>query len=131
MVVRISWEIIDAVLLLRMAGDVQREEMSEAIAAALKNPQFKPDTVILFDGRLLTASPPTEEIVSRTEWLATLPKQGFSRRFAMVVGPGPLQLGLAKMMAGYLRLRDIEMEVFSDMRTAWHWLTPHPVPFAF
>jgi hypothetical protein len=123
----VSWEIRDQILIVTVIKDWSGGGPAAAIMQAMTDPSFKPGTSILFDVRESQMNPLTEEIRSRTKWIASLRSNGVSGRCAVVVGPRLLQYGLARQAEGFLKNQDIELKIFKDFDVAVRWLASETI----
>jgi hypothetical protein len=55
--------------------------------------------------------------------MASLCREGISRRFALLIGPDPHGYGLARTLAIHLEGEGIALGIFADKKVAIDWLT--------
>jgi hypothetical protein len=120
----VKWSYRASILVVETIGVYRREELSRALVEARRDPQFLPDTRVLFDGRLSEADISTPDIDWRVQLASALRAMGFSKECAVVVRDKPAIFGLGRMLS--IRLEgeeDMELQVTRDFGDAMLWLT--------
>jgi hypothetical protein len=118
--VPVQWKLEQGVLLVTFIGDYPFGEFEAAVAEALRSPEFRPGTPILFDSRSSFKYPSTDALRSIAEWLASLRPQGLSARSATVTSRE--RLPLMEQVARRFREADLETAIFTDLAEALRWL---------
>jgi hypothetical protein len=119
----VKWSYRASILVVETIGVYSREELSGALVEARRDPQFRPDTRVLFDGRLSEAEISTPDIDWRVQLASSLRAMGFSRECAVVVRDKPVTFGLGRMLSMHLEDEDMELHVTRDFDDAMLWLT--------
>jgi hypothetical protein len=97
-------------------------ELQEAVDRAIGSSDFRPGSTLLFDARLSSINPNSDEVRQRASWIAGLRGRGLSDRCAFVCRSEPLRFALGRMTSIMLDNLGIEMEVFTGMEEAFAWL---------
>ena len=125
----VTWEIQESILTITVEGE-GGEEPPRALFEAMRDPQFRPGMSLLFDMRLSTDNPTSEEVRARVGRIAPLQASGVVSRCAIVVGPKAHQFGLARMASIYADVEGRQLEIFTRIDEAMNWLskagTPEP-----
>jgi len=120
----VSWEFRGSTLIVTTPGKYLPEDLVRAVAEARADPRFGPGVFLLFDGTLSEAELTTESVKWRVAWVASLRDAGFSSRCAVVVSGDPHRYGLGRMASVLSESEGLELEVFTDLRSAMAWLDP-------
>jgi hypothetical protein len=118
----VKWEIRDPVLIVRTEGHYQVDELVRSVAEAIADSAFRPGLFILWDGRHSQANITTPDIDWRINWVASLPKMGFSSRCAVVLNREIHRFGLARMLSTKLEAMGVELGIFHGVDEALQWL---------
>jgi hypothetical protein len=116
----VDWKLERGVLLVTFMGDYPFAELKAAVGEALRSPEFKPDTPILFDSRSSLKYPSTDALRSIAEWLASLRPQGLSARSATVTSQE--RFPLMERVAARYQEHGLETAIFTSMAEAFRWL---------
>ena len=119
----VSREFRGRVLIVRTTGPYTNEELERAFRDAPREPEFRPGTPVLVDGRLSEAALTPSDTRWRIGLLEELPALGFARHFALMIRRGdPLRFGLARQLSLSVEASGIELRVFDDEQAAIEWL---------
>ncbi len=118
----VNWEIRNSVVIVTLSGHYSFEEPVRAVTNAMTAPLFQAGMALLIDARRSTSSRSSEEFRERARWMASLASKGLSTRSAIVVSSQPHQFGLARMAEIHLDIKGLELEIFTDLDDALHWL---------
>jgi hypothetical protein len=119
----VKWSYRNSVLVVETIGQYERDEIQSALAAARADPQFVPETRVLFDGRLSEMDVSTPDIDWRVQLAASLQAMGFSRTCAVVVRDKAVTFGMGRMLSLRLENQDVELSVTRDFDEAMRSLT--------
>lgn len=119
----VKWSYRASILVVETIGVYSREELSRALVEARHDPQFRPDTRVLFDGRLSEADISTPDIDWRVQLASGLRSMGFAKECAVVVRDKPVTFGLGRMLSMRLEGEEgIDLQVTRDFDDAMRWL---------
>jgi hypothetical protein len=120
--VPVKWAYRSAILVVETSGSYGREELQRALAEARADPQFSPDTPVLFDGRLSEVDISTADIDWRVQFATALRAMGYSSRCAVVVRDKTVTFGMGRMLSLRLENEDMSLNVTRDFDEAMVWL---------
>lgn len=118
----VTWELGDRLLVVTLIGNYAYEDPARAVRDAMREPSFRPDTMLLIDARLTTTRRSSEEFRDRAIWMKSLTTEGLAPRCAIVIGAAPHQFGRARMAATYVEMHGMELKIFTEMDEASQWL---------
>lgn len=118
----VNWEIRNSVVILTLTDHYSFQEPVQAVNEAMAAPRFRAGMALLIDARRSTSSRSSDEFRERAWWMASLASNGLSNRSAIVISSEPHQFGLARMAEIHLDIKGLELEIFTDLDDALHWL---------
>jgi hypothetical protein len=118
----VTWEFQQPVLVLKLVGSYDYAEPVNAVGEAMRDPAFRPGTMLLVDARLSTTRRSSEDLRERAIWMASLTAKGIASRCALVINSQPHQFGVARMAAAHIESRGMQFEIFTDIAKASEWL---------
>jgi hypothetical protein len=118
--VAIQYEIVDGVLILRVAEE-GFAFLRDGLHAAAHEPAARPRMPILLDLRTAPAIHRYEDVRWRVQTLVEM-RERFGPRWAFLTGPGPVRIGVGKMFEVFSRIEGVDVGVFAERDTALKWL---------
>ena len=116
----VSYQIEGEVLILRLEGEFEADELSSAGERAARDPQFTAPMLLLVDSRRSETTLSTESIRNS---LNRLSRKGQFRERVAHVASDALHRALGRMAESYAELEGLQFKSFNEIEQARAWLT--------
>jgi hypothetical protein len=110
----ITWELRGDVLVVTVVGEYDPQGFPRVVSEVQSDPRYRAGLSMLFDARRSRAVVTKDYVQEWTGRLVNLPRLGFSKVCAAVVGEEPYRFGMARMAAAHLAERGVALLVTRD-----------------
>ena len=118
----VTWSVVNnRVLVIATIGGYETSEWIAAIEEARRDSRVGPATTVLFDTRASLVYLSPEELTWRTEWFATVCREGSFRRCAFLTATNAYRVQVIEPGVTGLRQHGIETAAFTDRDAAFRW----------
>jgi hypothetical protein len=116
----VTYRIEDGIFILRLAGDFEPADLTDAGERGCREPRFTPPMWLLVDSRESQTTLSTDAIRQSLNRLARM--ASFHPRVAHVASDA-LHRALGRMAESYAEIEGIEFRSFNELEQARRWLT--------